>query len=167
MRALSGLVFLAVCVMVVLMYQAVNQELTLRSLKANAAKTSSEVKQKENDIVQIKMKIQQMNLELVSINQKRDELTQKKDKSAKATTETYNSLQTCNAEKTEAEKKKSDASAALQKVKDDEGAAKRKAEQEIEELKKQILERDKALCVFVDQTIDEGRKLCGIAVAPK
>ncbi|XP_052351436.1 restin homolog isoform X1 [Oncorhynchus keta] len=167
MRAVSVLVFLAVGVMVVLMYQAVRQELTLRGLKARALESSSQVKQKENDIVQVKMKIQKLNGELEPINTKREELTKKKEQSAKATGEADKSLKTCHTEKADAEKKKTEASAALQKVKDDQEAQKKKAQEEIQALKQQILERDKALCAFVDQTNEEGRKLCGITEAPK
>jgi chromosome segregation ATPase len=99
MRAVSVLVFLAVGVMVVLMYQAVRQELTLRGLKARALESSSQVKQKENDIVQVKMKIQKLNGELEPINTKREELTKKKEQSAKATGEADKSLKTCHTEK--------------------------------------------------------------------
>lgn len=99
MRAVSALVFLSVGVMVVLMYQAVHQELTLRGLKARTLESSSQVKQKENDIVQVKMKIQKLNGELEPINTKRDELTKKKEESAKATGEADKSLKTCQTEK--------------------------------------------------------------------
>ncbi|KAJ8004979.1 hypothetical protein DPEC_G00141890 [Dallia pectoralis] len=167
MRALSVLVFLAMCGMGVLMYLAIKQELTLRNLKSTADQISLEIKQKENAIVKIKTNIQQLNTELLPINVKRDELTRKKDESVKASTEAKKALDTCNKEKADSENLKTSTTAALQKVKDDTEAEKKKAEQEIEALKKQILDRDKALCTFVDVNMDEGRKLCGLAEAPK
>ncbi|KAM3873320.1 acyl-coenzyme A thioesterase THEM4 [Diretmus argenteus] len=137
--------------------QAVQQELNLHGLKTRLVRNSVEIKRKEEAIVQMKTKIQDMNKELASLNTKRGELTKRKEETLKAKGDMDKNLESCNTEKAEAEKKKTDLTEALNKLKAEHEDGKKKAQEEIQSLKQQILDRDKAICAFVDKTNEEGR----------
>ncbi|XP_039972623.1 uncharacterized protein si:dkey-87o1.2 [Xiphias gladius] len=158
---------LSVAVMLVMIYQAVSQELNLRYLKARMVENSAEVKRKEEAIIEVKTKIRELKTTLASFNAKMDELKKKKADAEKSTQEIDKRLQTCNSEKADTESKKTSVAEAMTKLKADHEEAKKKAEEDIQGLKQQILDRDKAICAFADATKEEARKLCGISEAPK
>ncbi|XP_056142503.1 uncharacterized protein si:dkey-87o1.2 [Lampris incognitus] len=159
--------FLSVSVMLLAIFQAVRQEVSLRSLKTRMAEGSLEVKRREEAIVQLKAKVEGLNKELPPFNTKKSELLRKKGDFSKSMGESDKNLETCKTEKTETEKKKSSQTEAIAKLKADHEEAKKKAQEEIQGLKQQILDRDKAICTFVNATNEEGRKLCGLAETPK
>lgn len=86
-------------VVVVMVYQAVRQELNLRDLRARMVQNSVDVKRKEEAIMEEKNKIQELKATLSSVNAKLDELKKSKADSLKTTEEFAKNLQTCNSEK--------------------------------------------------------------------
>ncbi|KAM4600695.1 uncharacterized protein ACJ7VT_020601 [Polymixia lowei] len=165
MKLAAVFAFVSVSVMLGMIYQAAKQELNLRSLKTHMMQSSVEVKRKEDAIIEMKAKIQDLNKSLLPLNTKRDELEKKKKDTVKSTEDMNNNLQTCNTEKGEADKKKAGFTEDLTKVKAEHEEAKKKAQEEIQHLKQQILDRDAAICAFVDKANEEGRKMCGITEA--
>lgn len=99
MKFVPVLAFLTVSVMVVMIYQAVRQELGLRNLKARMFESSVELKQKEHAIIQEKNKIQDLNKQLAPLNKKKEELNKKKLDIRTSIDEMTISLVTCNADK--------------------------------------------------------------------
>ncbi|XP_044065304.1 uncharacterized protein si:dkey-87o1.2 isoform X2 [Siniperca chuatsi] len=138
MKLAIVLLGLSVVVMAIMVFQAVRQELNLRNLKTRIVENSAEVKTKEEAIVEAKNKIQELKTKLASVNTKAN-----------------------------VEKKKTDMLEAIIKLKADHDDVKKKAGGDIQNLKQQILDRDKAICAFADTTKEEARKLCGISEAPK
>ncbi|XP_070768337.1 tropomyosin-2 [Enoplosus armatus] len=167
MKLAIVLVGLSVSVMAVMIFQAVRQELNLHNLKTRMVANSAEVKRKEEAIIELKNKIQELKTTLASVNTKMDELKKTKAESEKSTQDLDKSLQTCNTEKDETGNKKTGIAEAITKLKADQEVAKKKAGEDILNLKQQILDRDKALCAFADTTKEEARKLCGNSEAPK
>ncbi|KAL6488611.1 hypothetical protein MHYP_G00023520 [Metynnis hypsauchen] len=160
MKVMMVLGFLCVCVLIAVGYQAFQQEFTIRRLRSQITSTTEQVKAKEDEIVKAKLKIQHLNDELTPLNKKRDELVKKKEEFTKASGESEKSLNTCQKEKTDSEKKKTEATEALEKQKIDHKAEEEKTQVEVQNLQKQILDRDAKICEFVDTDKEEGRKLC-------
>ncbi|KAI1885964.1 hypothetical protein AGOR_G00209170 [Albula goreensis] len=167
MRALSALVLLFLGVLVVFAYQAIKQELVIRELKDHIDMATTQVRRDEDGIIQAKLKIQEVNTLLTPVNQKKAELTKKKQDGSAAAALVLKSLQDCQSQKTEAETKMNADFETLQNLKAQQGSEKVEADDEIKGLKQQILDRDSKICEFVDMTNAEGRKLCGVAEAPK
>uniref|UniRef100_A0A8D3DX17 Si:dkey-87o1.2 n=1 Tax=Scophthalmus maximus TaxID=52904 RepID=A0A8D3DX17_SCOMX len=139
MKLTVVVVCLSVAVMTVLIYQALRQEVDLRRQKTLLVDNSAEVKRKEMAIVEAKKTIQQLKASLGTINEDIEGLKKKKEENDKAAQEFEQGLKTCNSEK----------------ARPDQEEAKKKAEQDIQGLKQQILDRDKAICAFVDTTKEE------------
>lgn len=99
MKLAIVVVCLSVAVMVVMIFQAVRQELDLRNLQARMVQNLAEVKRKEEAIVDVKNKIHQLKSTLASTNTNMDELKKKKADTIKSTDQFVKSLQTCNFEK--------------------------------------------------------------------
>lgn len=167
MRAVFGLIFLAVCVLVAVAYQAFQQEMNIRSLRSQIDLTTEQVRMKEDEIVQVKLKLQQINDELVPFKKEKDELVKKKDGLKKAKDESEKGLGTCQKQKADNEKKKIESTAVLEKLKVDHNNEEQKVREEIKNLQKQIFDRDAEICKFLDDTKEEGRKLCSENKAPQ
>ncbi|XP_042628202.1 uncharacterized protein si:dkey-87o1.2 [Cyprinus carpio] len=164
MRAISAMVFLALCALLVIIYQAVQQELNLRNLKARIVVSGEQVKLKEDGIMAAKVKVEEMNKQLNPLITQRDQLKKQKDDMKKGNADSEKELGTCNAEKGKLEKTSNEAKDALQKLKESQEAERKKSEEEIEGLKRQVLERDLKICKYVDVTLDEPKKLCAGAL---
>ncbi|XP_067305257.1 uncharacterized protein si:dkey-87o1.2 [Pseudorasbora parva] len=164
MRGLSAMVFLALCALLIIIYQAVQQELNIRNLKTRIVVSSEQVKLKEDGIMEAKTKVEELNKKLNALNTQRDQLKKQMEDIKKGTSDSEKELGTCKTETGTLEKKSNDAKEALKKLKGDQEAEKKKAQDEILGLKKSILERDVKICKFVDVANEEAKKLCAIAL---
>ncbi|XP_062322003.1 uncharacterized protein si:dkey-87o1.2 [Osmerus eperlanus] len=165
MKLLSVLLFLSMSGMGWLMFEAIKQEMSLRQLRSTLALGSNQMKQKEDRIHQIKMKITGLNEQFKPLKNKMDELQKEKQESIKFTEELDLNMQKCNEEKGSHEKKKTKVTEDLKKLQADNEAKKTTMLAEIQGLKQHILDRDHAVCAFVDQTNEEGMKLCKLSGA--
>lgn len=154
------MVFLALCALLVIIYQAVQQELNIRNMKTRIALSGQQVKLKEDGILVAKTKVEEINKQLNPLITQRDQLKKQKDDIKKGNANSEKELGTCQAEKGKLEKQKNEAKDSVQKLKDDQEAERKKSEGEIEGLKHQVLERDLKICKYVDITLDEPKKLC-------
>ncbi|XP_053289526.1 uncharacterized protein si:dkey-87o1.2 [Pleuronectes platessa] len=165
MKLVGTVVVLSVAVMTVLIYQALRQEIRLRGLKTRTAESHETVKAKEEMIIEVKKKTVELKTEMDAANAKIDELRNKKAEVEKSIQEFEKSLTSCNTEKEAADTKKKEVWETMNKLKADHAEAKKKAEEDIQTLKQQILDKDKAICAFADMTKEEAKKLCGTAAA--
>ncbi|KAJ8398514.1 hypothetical protein AAFF_G00427690 [Aldrovandia affinis] len=167
MRALSMLVLFCLGVMAVLAYHAIRQELSVRDIKDRIEKATKQVRRDEDAIIQAKLKSQEINGILSSLNAKKAELTKKKQDISAAESQVLKNLEDCQFAKPVAESKMTTGYESLQNLKAQQVSDKAKAEQEVKDLKQQIVDKNKMICGFVDMTQEEGRKLCEVAEAPK
>ncbi|XP_034554054.1 uncharacterized protein si:dkey-87o1.2 [Notolabrus celidotus] len=167
MKIAGVLAIVSLVVMVVIIFQAVHQELQMRNAKLRVVENSEEVKRKEEAILEVKTKLKTLKQSMKDVNGKMEELKKKKEDLILATNNFGQSLQTCNNEKTDIVKKKIDLTKVVSELKAGHEDSKKKAEVEIQSLKQQILDRDKAICAFADTTKEEARKLCGISASVK
>lgn len=167
MKIAVALVSLSVVIMVGMIFQAVHQEIKVRKAKNRMVENSMELKRKEEAIVEVKAKLDSLKSSVKNANDKTEELKQKKEEASKSVNDFGQSLATCNKEKAEIVKKKTDLTKVISELKAGHEESKTKAMEEIQSLKQQILDRDKAICAFVDATKEEARKLCGISEVPQ
>ncbi|XP_017280462.1 golgin subfamily A member 4 [Kryptolebias marmoratus] len=157
----------SVAVMAVMVFQTLRQELNLRNTRERMAANSAEMKMKEDSVVEMKSKILQLKDALDGASSKLEELKKKKAAVDKAVHEVDKALESCNAEKVNTEKRKAELEESTSNLKTEFEEAKNKAQEEIQSLKQQILDRDKTICAYADMTKEEAKKLCGEIAAPK
>ncbi|XP_061677239.1 uncharacterized protein si:dkey-87o1.2 isoform X1 [Syngnathoides biaculeatus] len=157
MKFAAVLTFLSLAVMVAMIFQTVRQELQLRSLNTRTVADLAEGKKGEKVITLMKPQIKALKTNLASVMGRVEELKKRKAAAEKAVQEHQKSLQACGKEKENTERKKKTVIESINKFKADHAENKRKAEEEMRNLKQQILDRDKALCIFADQSFAEAR----------
>ncbi|KAL3060211.1 hypothetical protein OYC64_014728 [Pagothenia borchgrevinki] len=167
MKIAYVLLLLAVGVMSVVLFQAGHQEMKLMNFRARMVDSEVETVREEHAIVALKTQLEQLKQTVMSMNTNILNLRKKKQDIEKLTQDFTQSVQSCNSEKVGAENKKTETEAAIEDLKVGHEEAKQKAAVEIQALKQQILDRDKAICVFADTTKDEARSLCGMPQAAK
>ncbi|XP_037532883.1 ribonuclease Y [Nematolebias whitei] len=167
MKLLIFFTVVSVSVLAVMIFQALRQELNLRDMRERMVQSSMEMKRKEDSVVEMKSKIMELKGSLEAANSKLEELKKKKEEADKSGQEVDKILESCNGEKASTEKRKAELEEAISKLKADHEEAKNKAQEDIQSLKQQILDRDKTICAFADMSKPEARKLCGQGDEPK
>lgn len=167
MKLIFILVFLSVAVLSVMVYQAVLQEMNLHKLKVFSRVKTADLMKKEQSIAELKKTLQELKPQLNAAHTMAEEMKVKKDDLQKETNDLEANLKTCTNERGEAEKRKTEIAETVNKLKTEHEGAKQKAQTEIQDLKKQNLDREKAICAFVDTTNAEAQKLCGLPMSPQ
>ncbi|XP_068179956.1 uncharacterized protein si:dkey-87o1.2 [Antennarius striatus] len=155
------ILILSAAVMVVMIFQAVRQELDLQNSKTRMAENAEEVNRKEAAINEVKNKVIELKTKLASLNAKMDDLKKTKANAEKSTSDFDKNLQTCNNEKANALMRKTNIEVAISKLKASHVAAGLAAKDTVQKLKTEIVDRDRAICVFADLTKTEAQNLCG------
>lgn len=93
------MIFLAVCALMVIVYQAVQQELNIRNLKTRIVVSTEQVKLKEDGIVAAKMQVDDMNKKIAPVATQRDQLKKQKEEQKKVFAQSDKDLGTCKSEK--------------------------------------------------------------------
>ncbi|KAK7886802.1 hypothetical protein WMY93_026423 [Mugilogobius chulae] len=159
------IIFLSVAsfaVMIVMVAQALRQEMRRKNAMNSAKDKAIQIERKEEVIEEMKKVMKGIGPKLQSVIQLTEGLKKKKDEAQVEKNAVEERLNTCNKEREEIEKTKAEVTESLGKLKNDHGEAKENAQKAIEDLKQKILNRDSAICALVDQTKAEARKLCGL-----
>ncbi|XP_054639196.1 uncharacterized protein si:dkey-87o1.2 [Dunckerocampus dactyliophorus] len=162
MKFVVVLFALSVAVMVAMIFQILRQEFEFRDSKVRRLEDLAVAKREEKVIDLIKPQIRELRTNLASVMGRVDALKKRKAAAEKTEQDRKKDLEACGKDKESTEKKKKAVVDSMAKLKADHAAEKTKAEEELKSLKQQILDRDKAVCVFADPSIAEARRLCGI-----
>uniref|UniRef100_A0A3Q2XNB8 Uncharacterized protein n=1 Tax=Hippocampus comes TaxID=109280 RepID=A0A3Q2XNB8_HIPCM len=133
MKLVVVLTFSSMAVMAVMILQTVRQELQLRHLRTRTVEHLADSKRGERVITLIKSQIKELETNLASVMGRVDELKKRKAAAEKAEQEHQKRLQASHY------------------------FLLRKAEEEMQNVKQHILDRDKAVCIFADPSFAEVR----------
>ncbi|XP_077577595.1 uncharacterized protein LOC144199659 [Stigmatopora nigra] len=162
MKLVVVLTFVSMAVMLGMFFQTMRQELQLRLLNTRTAEHVSEFKKGEKIIASLRNQISTLKTNLASVTDRVEELKKRKAAAEQEEQTHRANLLTCGKEKERTESNKKATMETIGRYEDDHDQKKQKAEKQLQLLKQQILDRDKAVCIFADPSIAEVRTLCGI-----
>ncbi|XP_063054132.1 uncharacterized protein LOC134448387 [Engraulis encrasicolus] len=160
MKGLLVVGLLSLAWLVTTVCQGVIQELSIRSSIARIHQARERKSQMEEEISNTKLKMGAIQAEINELKKSEAELNQQQVELAKSRDEAERGLLACRPEKKKGQQKKTQISGTLQELKGAQEAEKVKAQEDIQKLKQQLLDRDQAICAFVDKNKPEGMKLC-------
>ncbi|KAB5586832.1 hypothetical protein PHYPO_G00006030 [Pangasianodon hypophthalmus] len=160
MKVVWALIFLAGCALLVVAFQAMQQEIDIHRMRKLIILNTEDVKTKEDEILSSKGAMQKLTKELVPLDNQKNQLTKKMEELGKQKESSEQNLNTCRTQKTDAEQKKTERTSAINTLKTNQNAEIQKVQEEIQSLQKQILDRDTKICSYVDKEREEGRTLC-------
>ncbi|KAG7336040.1 hypothetical protein KOW79_000733 [Hemibagrus wyckioides] len=160
MKPVWVLVFLAVCSVVVVSFQAIQQEINIRKMRQLINLNTQEVKTKEDEILISKAAMQKLSSQLVPLDKQKIQLTKKMDELVRERETSGQNLETCQTQKKESEEQKAVKSSEFDALRTNHNAEIQKVQEEVQSLQKQILERDTKICLYVDKDREEARALC-------
>ncbi|XP_063054131.1 myosin-14-like [Engraulis encrasicolus] len=162
MRSLVVLCFLSFSLLAFMVYQAAIQELSIQTNTARVKLAKELEKVKQNEIWALKAQVSDVQREHNNLGDSEDQLAKQMEQVDKDTADSQKSIETCRAEKQEKENQRAKLTDILEKLREAQEAEKVKAQEDIQKLKQQLLDRDQAICAFVDKAQPEGMKLCGL-----
>ncbi|GAA6110955.1 uncharacterized protein si:dkey-87o1.2 [Tachysurus ichikawai] len=160
MKSVWALVFLAMCALVVVSFQAIQQEINIRKMENIILSNTQEVKKNEDAILRSKTELQKLSAQLVPLDKEKIQLTKQLEDLVKEKEISEQNMNTCQTQKQEADQQRSDKTAENDAQKTNQNAEIQKVQEEVESWKKQILDRDTKICLHVDKEREEGRALC-------
>ncbi|KAK3572084.1 hypothetical protein QTP86_022315 [Hemibagrus guttatus] len=160
MKSVWVLVFLAVCAVVVVSFQAIQQEINIRRMGKQILLNTQEVKTMEDEIMKSKVTMQKLSSQLIPLDRQKIQLTKKMEELVREKEMSVQNLDTCQTQKIESEQKKSVKSSEFDALRTNLNAQIQKVQEEVQSLQKQILERDTKICLYVDKDREQGRALC-------
>jgi len=96
---MSVMVFLALCALLIITYQAIQQELNIRNLQTRIVVSDEQVKFKEDGIMSAKTKVDEITKNLSVLTTQRDQLKKQRDDLKKTGTASEKELGTCKTDK--------------------------------------------------------------------
>lgn len=99
MKSVWALVFLAVCAVLVVTYQAIQQEITIRRLKNVILLNTDEVKTMEDEILSSKSAMQKLTSQLDPLDKQQNKMTKKMEELVAQKENSEKNLNTCQMQK--------------------------------------------------------------------
>ncbi|KAM9488030.1 uncharacterized protein Hap1MRO34_005099 [Clarias gariepinus] len=160
MKAVWALVFLAVCAVLVVAFQAIHQEVNIRTMRNQISLSLEEVKTKEDEVLVSKVAMQKLSSQLATLDKQKNQLSKKMEDLVKQKETSAENLETCRTRKTEVTQEKSDRTSAIDVLRKNQNSEIQKLQEELNSWQKQVLDRDTKICLYVNKDLEEGRKLC-------
>ncbi|KAK2854858.1 hypothetical protein Q7C36_006727 [Tachysurus vachellii] len=160
MKSVWALVFLATCALVVVSFQAIQQEINIRKMRNMMLSNAQEVKKNEDAILSSKTELQKLSVQLVPLDKEKIQLSKKLEDLVKEKEISEQNMNTCQTQKQEAEQHRSEKTVEADAQKTNQNGEIQKVQEEVQSLQKQILDRDTKICLYVDKDREEGRALC-------
>ncbi|MCJ8728619.1 hypothetical protein PDJAM_G00006410 [Pangasius djambal] len=165
MKVVWALIFLAVCAVLVVAFQAIQQEINIRRIRKLIILNTEDVKTKEEEILSSKEAMLKLSNQMAPLNKQKNQLINTMEELGKQKENSEQNLNTCRTQKTDVEQKKSERTSAINTLRTNQNAEIQKVQEEIQSLQKQILDRDTKICSYVDKDREEGRTLCADKMA--
>lgn len=93
------MVFLAVCAVLVVAFQAIHQEVNIRTMRNQISLSLEEVKTKEDEVLVSKVAMQKLSSQLATLDKQKNQLSKKMEDLVKQKETSAENLETCRTRK--------------------------------------------------------------------